>query len=231
MHVKVLFFGVLKEVTGLSRDTLELAENAQLRDAFEHYSIRFPRLQGLAGSIACARNHEFSTPETPLEDGDEIAFMPPVSGGSDLHYFALTRDPIDARDLVRRVQRDSDGAVVTFEGVVRNHTGGRATLYLEYEGYEELALKTMESIGHAIAGAHPVGRIGMVHRLGRLEIGEASVVIVVTSPHRQAAFAAALEGINRLKQQVPIWKKEFFADGEVWVEGAWGADVPATARL
>ena len=231
MRVKVLFFGVLKDVTGLSRDSLELAENAQLRDAFAHYSIRFPQLQGLAGSIACARNHEFSTPDTPLHDGDEIAFMPPVSGGSGAHYFALTRDPLDPRDLVRRLQRDSDGAVVTFEGVVRNQTAGRATLYLEYEGYEELALKTMEAIGHEIAAAREIGRIGMVHRLGRLEIGEASVVIVVTSPHRQAAFDAALDGINRLKQKVPIWKKEFFADGEVWVEGAWGADVPAAARL
>ena len=231
MRVKVLFFGVLKDVTGLSRDTLELAETARLSDAFEHYCLRFPKLKGLAGSIACARNHEFAAAETRLQPDDEIAFMPPVSGGCDGDYFALTRDAIDTRDLVRRVQRDSDGAVVTFEGVVRNQTGGRATLYLEYEGYEGMALKTMEAIGREIAAGREIGRIGMVHRLGRLEIGEASVVIVVAAPHRQAAFAAALEGINRLKQKVPIWKKEFFADGEVWVDGAWGDDVPAAAGL
>ncbi len=231
MHVKVLFFGMLKDVTGLSRDSLELADNARLTDAFAHYCARFPSLQSLAGSIACARNHEFTAPDTALQEGDEIAFMPPVSGGSERHHCALTRDPINARDLVRRLQRDADGAVVTFEGVVRNQSGGRTTLYLEYEGYEELALKTMENIALEIAAARGIGRIGMVHRLGRLEIGEASVVIVVTAPHRAAAFAAALDAINRLKQKVPIWKKEFFADGEIWVEGAWGADVPAAARL
>ena len=231
MHVKVLFFGMLKDVTGLSHDSLELADNARLSDAFEHYCARFPKLRNMAGSIACARNHEFSAPETALQHGDEIAFMPPVSGGCEPHFCALTRDPIDTRDLVRRLQRDADGAVVTFEGVVRNQSGGRPTLYLEYEGYEELALKTMQQIALEIAASREIGRVGMVHRLGRLAIGEASVVIVVTAPHRQAAFAAALDAINRLKQKVPIWKKEFFADGEVWVEGAWGSDVPAADRL
>ena len=230
MHVKVLFFGMLKDVTGLAHDTLELAETARLRDAFDHYCARFPQLHGMAASIACARNQEFSPPDTRLQPDDEIAFMPPVSGGSDAHHFALTRDPIDSRALVQLVQRDSDGAVVTFEGVVRNQTGGRATLCLEYEGYEPMALKTMRAIGLEIAAARDIGRLAMVHRLGRLEIGEASVVIVVASPHRAAAFAAALECIDRLKQKVPIWKKEFFADGEVWVEGAWGDDVPPAAR-
>lgn len=231
MLVKVLFFGMLKDVTGLSRDTLELPETARLSDAFEHYCTRFPKLKELAASVACARNHEFSAPDARLQPEDEIAFMPPVSGGCEPHYFALTREPIDTRGLVRRVQRDSDGAVVTFEGVVRNQTGGRATLYLEYEGYEPMALKTMEAIGLELAAARDIGRIGMVHRLGRLEIGEASVVIVVAAPHRRAAFAAALDAIDRLKRKVPIWKKEFFADGEVWVEGAWGDDVPAAAGL
>jgi molybdopterin synthase catalytic subunit len=116
--------------------------------------------------------------------------------------------------------------VVTFEGTVRNHTGGRRTLYLDYEGYEPMALRTMAEIGRELAGSFAIERIAMAHRLGRLLVGETSVVVVVTAAHRRPAFEAALEGINRLKKRVPIWKKEHFADGEVWVEGAWDPDVP-----
>ena len=118
--------------------------------------------------------------------------------------------------------------MVTFEGVVRNNTRGRRTLHLEYECYEPMALKVMAQLGGDIAARHAVGRLALVHRLGRLEVGEASVAVVVAAPHRRAAFAAALEGINRLKKTVPIWKKEFFEDGEVWVEGEWD---PSVAKL
>ena len=115
---------------------------------------------------------------------------------------------------------------MTFEGTVRNNTKGRQTRCLDYECYEPMALKMMAKIGVEIAAAHPIHRIAMVHRLGRLLIGEASVVVIVTSAHRRPAFDAALEGINRLKKLVPIWKKEHFVDGEVWVEGEWDRDVP-----
>jgi molybdopterin synthase catalytic subunit len=141
------------------------------------------------------------------------------------HFFAITRDPIDSLALVHRLQRGEDGAVVTFEGITRNNTKGRPTRYLEYECYEAMAIKMMAQIGREIAGALPIGRIGMIHRLGRLEIGEASVAIVAAAPHRKPAFEAALEGINRLKKLVPIWKKEYFADGEVWVDGEWDDSV------
>lgn len=137
------------------------------------------------------------------------------------NLFALTRSQIDSQPLVRAMQRGEDGAVVVFEGVVRNNTKGRPTRFLEYECYESMALRQMEQIGMEIARAHGVGRIAIVHRLGRLEIGEASVAVIVTAPHRLAAFQAALESINRLKREVPIWKKEFFEDGAVWVEGEW----------
>jgi molybdopterin synthase catalytic subunit len=137
------------------------------------------------------------------------------------HFFALTREIIDTPGLARRVLRGEDGAVVNFEGVVRNNTKGRATRFLDYECYEPLAIRTMAEIGREIAQTHAVGRISMVHRLGRMEIGETSVAVVVSAPHRRPAFEAALEAINRLKRTVPIWKKEHFADGEVWVEGAW----------
>ena len=129
-----------------------------------------------------------------------------------------------------RLLAGEDGAVITFEGVVRNNTKGRRTLYLDYECYEPMAIKTMAEIGREIAASYAIDRIAMVHRLGRMEIGETSVAVIVTAPHRKAAFDAALEGINRLKRLVPIWKKEHFADGEVWVEGEWDQHAPLASR-
>ncbi len=221
MRVRVLFFGMLKDIVGRSEELLEISAGDTLGDVFSAYAKRFETLRQTRSSILLARNHEFAKPETVLTDNDEIAFLPPVSGGSGGHYFALTRQTIDSRKLVERLQRPEDGAVVVFDGVVRNNTRGRATRYLEYECYEEMAKAQMTRIGLEIAQTFPIGCIGMVHRLGRLEIGEASVVVVATAPHRKPAFDAALEGINRLKREVPIWKKEFFADGEVWVDGEW----------
>ncbi len=237
MRVKVLFFGQLKDITGRAEDQLDVAEGARLSTIFDHYAGRFPRVGAMAASIVLARNQEFADASAAVADGDEIAFLPPVSGGAEPeiadpagHIFALTRQPIDTREVIRRLLRGEDGAVVTFEGVVRNNSKGRSTRYLDYECYEPMAIKTMAEIGRAIASAFAIDRIALVHRLGRLEIGEASVAVIVTSAHRKAAFEAALEGINRLKRLVPIWKKEYFTDGEVWVEGEWDQDVPHAAR-
>ncbi len=223
MLVKVLFFGVLKDMVGKAEEWREVAPGTTLGGLFASYSQRYETLQGKRPSILFARNQEFATPDTALCDQDEVAFLPPVSGGSgrDGHIFEIVRQTIDTRGLVERLQRPEDGAVVIFEGVVRNNTKGRPTTHLEYECYEGMAQEQMARIGREIASQFAVGRIGMVHRLGRLEIGEASVVIVATAPHRKPAFEAALEGINRLKREVPIWKKEFFADGAVWVDGEW----------
>jgi molybdopterin synthase catalytic subunit len=189
----------------------------------------------LASSIVLACNQQFGDRTTAVADGDEVAFLPPVSGGSSLythtiedehgHFFALTRDPIDGGGLARRLLRGEDGAFVNFEGVVRNNTKGRATMFLDYECYEAMAIQTMAEIGRDIARNWAIGRIGIVHRLGTMQVGETSVAVVVTAPHRKPAFEAALEGINRLKRLVPIWKKEHFADGEVWVEGEWDQSV------
>jgi molybdopterin synthase catalytic subunit len=229
VRVKVLFFGTLKDVAGRAEDQLDLEDGATLGSVFEHYSSQFPRIREMAGSILLARNQEFAGPATQLADGDEIAFLPPVSGGSDVrreisengHFFALTWHPIVTRKIADRLLRGQDGAVVTFEGVVRNNTKGRQTHYLDYECYEPMALKLMARIGHEIAASYAIDRIALVHRLGRMLIGETSVAVIVTAAHRKAAFEAALEGIDRLKRVVPIWKKEHFADGEVWVEGEW----------
>ena len=234
MQVKVLFFGILKDVTGRSEDRIDIGEGAPLEAVFALYAEQFPRMHEMAASIVLALNHQFSERSAVLHDGDEVAFLPPVSGGSHTQeirdertgkLFALTRSPIDAATLGRELLRGEDGALVTFEGVVRNNTKGRATLYLDYECYEPMAVRVMAEIGGGLARLHPIGRIALVHRLGRMQIGETSVTVLVTAPHRRPAFEAALEGINRLKRLVPIWKKEHFADGEVWVEGEWDDSV------
>ena len=240
VRVKVLFFGMLKDIVGRSEDHIEVADGSHLGSVFARYASQFPRLTDLESSIVLARNHEFQDKSAPIREGDEIAFLPPVSGGSSgamgryTHevlddetgcFFALTRRIIDTPAIGRQLLRGEDGALVDFEGVVRNNTKGRATKFLDYECYEPMAVKMMAEIGREILATHAIGRIAMVHRLGRLEIGEASVAVVVTAPHRKPAFDAALEGINRLKRIVPIWKKEHFADGEVWVEGEWDDSV------
>jgi molybdopterin converting factor subunit 1 len=233
VQIRVLFFGLLKDICGHAEESLDVPEGATAGSVFDHYAASFPRLRQMASSIVLARNHEFAQIGERLREGDEVALLPPVSGGSvheitDAagHYFAITRQPIDLRDLECRVLEGCDGATVTFQGVVRNNTSGRKTLRLEYECYEPMAIRKMAEIGREIAAQHAISRIAMVHRLGVLEISEASVAVVVAAPHRRPAFDAALEGINRLKKLVPVWKKEFFEDGEVWVEGDWDTNAP-----
>lgn len=234
MRARVLFFGMLKEIVGQASEDAEFPEGADLRAVFECYAARFPKLRQMAASIVVARNQEFAALSTRVAEGDEVAFLPPVSGGSDApfeiedngHYFALTCESIDTRSLVARVQTGAEGAVVTFEGTVRNNTKGRPTLCLDYDCYEPMALKMMAQIGREIAASYAVTRVAMVHRLGRMMVGETSVAVIVAAPHRKPAFDAALEGINQLKKRVPIWKKEHFVDGEVWVEGEWDRNVP-----
>src|SRR5580700_4907625 len=233
MRVRVLFFGILKDLAGKSSDLLELRDGALVRDVLEHYALRMPRLRESLASLAVAVNQEYSGADTRLKSDDEIALLPPVSGGSvdggpanerpanerPAKSASIVRDAIDTKGVLDRIKRGEDGAAVVFEGVVRNQTRGRKTLYLDYEAYEAMALRQMEGLAEQALKQFQVREIALVHRLGRLEIGETSVLIVVASAHRAAAFDACRWLIDTLKRTVPIWKKEYFEDGAVWADG------------
>ena len=218
MRVRILFFGVLKDLAGKSSDNLELREGATVGDLLETCAARIPRLNDLLASLAVAVNQQYAGAETALKSGDEVALLPPVSGGSGVRAW-IVRDAIDTSAILAGIKRGEDGAAVVFEGVVRNSTRGRKTLYLDYEAYEEMALGQMESLAGQALKQFQIRDIALVHRLGRLEIGETSVLIVVASAHRGAAFDACRWLIDRLKRTVPIWKKEYFEDGAVWADG------------
>lgn len=219
MQVKVLFFGQLKDVVGTAEDQVELPAGASVGDLVTHYQQRFPRWEEFRPSIAVAVNQEYADSSVGLQPGDEVAFLPPVSGGAGKDIVELTRVPIASRELIARLKAPGDGAVVVFEGIVRNNSRGRETLYLDYEAYEPMAQRKMEEIVAELRANYPVDAVALVHRLGRLQIGETSVLIAVSAPHRGAAFDACRWAIEHLKRVVPIWKKEYFADGAVWVEG------------
>jgi MoaE-MoaD fusion protein len=228
MQVRILFFGVLKELAGRDSDLLSLPEDATVADVVIHYEEITPRLRELAASVAISINQEFAGADSQLREGDEIAFLPPVSGGladpeSNMlvhrRYSSIVRDRIDTQEQLANLKQPADGAAVVFEGVVRDHTRGRRTLYLDYEAYEEMALRQMDILAEQALQQFPIRDVAMVHRLGRLEIGETSVLIVVASAHRGAAFDACRWLIDTLKRTVPIWKKEYFEDGAVWADG------------
>jgi molybdopterin synthase catalytic subunit len=254
MRVQVLFFGQLKEVAGRERDTLELPEGARVSDLLRRYAEVSPGLQPYYDVMAVALNREYSEAGAALHDGDEVALIPPVSGGSGARgepppgqpagrrrygdnagegasatkkvpadasatRTRITWEKINSQAVIEGIKRPEDGAVAVFEGIVRNHSRNRRTLYLDYEAYEPMALKKLEDLAEQALERFAVRDVAIVHRLGRLEIGETSVLIVVASAHRAAAFEACRWTIDTLKRTVPIWKKEYFEDGAVWADG------------
>jgi molybdopterin converting factor subunit 1 len=222
MRLRVLFFGMLKDLVGHSSATLDLPESATVGDLLAHFAAQWPQLRDSLSSLAVAVNQQYAGTETELKSGDEVALLPPVSGGggeANPQHSKLIREPIDTARELANMKRGDDGAAVVFEGVVRNQTRGRKTLYLDYEAYEEMARQQMESLAEQALKRFQIRDVSLVHRLGRLEIGEASVLIVVASAHRAAAFDACRWLIDTLKRTVPIWKKEHFEDGAVWADG------------
>jgi molybdopterin synthase catalytic subunit len=226
MQVRVLFFGMLKDLAGRANDSLTLDDDAILADVLTHYEQRIPRMRDFLPSLALSVNQEYAGPETKLRPNDEVALLPPVSGGKPAHV-AIVRETINTQRVLSAIKHPEDGAAVVFEGVVRNQTRGRRTLCLDYEAYEEMALKQLEALAEQALGQFQVRDVAIVHRLGRLEIGETSVLVVVASAHRAAAFDACRWLIDTLKRTVPIWKKEYFQDGAVWADGEpFPAEIP-----
>jgi MoaE-MoaD fusion protein len=225
MRVRVLFFGMLRDLAGRSSDALELPDGALVRNVLEYYASHLPRMKDSIASLAVAVNQHYAGAETKLQSNDEVALLPPVSGGAS--NASITRSPIDTAAVLARIKQPEAGAAVVFEGVVRNHTRERKTLYLDYEAYEEMALQQMETLAEQSLKEFKVRDVALVHRLGRLQVGETSVLIVVASAHRAAAFDACRWLIDTLKRTVPIWKKEYFEDGAVWADGEpFPAEIP-----
>jgi molybdopterin converting factor subunit 1 len=217
--VRTRLFARLREQAGAETETLELPAGSTLAAVYEALRQLHPALPERA-AVRAALNQEFTDWSAQVADGDEVGFIPPVSGGA--HggvLFELTVDPLDARRLEAAVAHKGAGAICTFTGVVRDSSRGRSVTHLDYEAYEEMATAQMRKIGEEIVERWPEARVAMAHRTGTLEIGEASVVVCVSCPHRAEAIAACKWGIDRLKETVPIWKKEHAADGTYWIEG------------
>jgi molybdopterin synthase catalytic subunit len=221
ISVRVELMGRAAVEAGARSLKLDLPPGATAADAAERLFADHPSLSWLRRVARPAVNLEYVSWEHPLTDGDEVAFIPPVSGGSPTDGCVLceiTEAPLEPDQLVRLVERPEAGAVVTFAGVVRNHSRGRTVLYLEYDAYRPMAQRKMREIADEAARRWEC-RIALQHRVGRLEIGEASVLIAVSSAHRGTAFEACRFAIDTLKENVPIWKKEVWEGGEVWIEG------------
>ncbi len=214
--VRMLFFAHLQDVAGTREMSLTLPDGATVRTVALELEQRASGFGPLLDHVRVAVNAEFADSETPLHEGDEVAWMPPMSGGKDPPL--LTHDAIDLPALSRAVEASGYGAVVTFAGNVRDNARGLQVLYLEYEGYEPLAEKHLARLVAEAEGRWGV-RCAVQHRLGRLEIGECSVGVAVASPHRAEAFEACRWLMDTLKETVPIWKREHFAGGAHWVEG------------
>lgn len=215
--VRMLFFAHLQDVAGSHEMTLTLPEGATVGQAARELEGHSEGFKSLLSQVRVAVNAEFAAPETVLKDGDEVAWMPPMSGGAE-PLPLLTDSPIDVATLARQVECSRNGAVVSFAGNVRDNARGRQVLYLEYEGYAPLAEKQLTAlIDEAQKRWDAV--CAVQHRLGRLEIGDCSVAVAVASPHRGEAFDACRWLMDTLKETVPIWKREFFVGGSHWIEG------------
>ncbi len=245
----MLFFGAARDAVGHGEVNLILQDAATAATAFEEVLSKYPDLRRFGRSLLFAVNQEYvqgDLGDRAVREGDELALFPPVSGGSadagsagkrgpqrgssdgilvvpaatfPNDFFELTTEPIEVGAVARRVVLPECGATVTLDGYAREWTRGRRTLYLVYEAYAPMAQSELERLGREAHERFEIAHIGIVHRTGRLEIGETSVVIAVSAPHRRAAFEACEWAIRELKRTVPIWKKEVFEDGEIWVEG------------
>jgi len=215
MKIRMRLFASAREVVGKQEVIVDVPEGVTAADLLTQLVAQHPDLRRLAPSLKLAVNHEYVEGERRLAEGDEVALIPPVSGGVDL--FEVTESPLSLDVMARTVGQNTSGAIASFLGVVREFSRGRRVDHLEYDAYPEMAVAKMRQIGDEIHARWPVDLVAMVHRVGRLTVGEASVAIAVASPHRQEALQACAYAIERLKEIVPIWKKEVWADGSEWI--------------
>jgi len=223
MKVTVKLFARLRELVGTSTLERHVAANATISDLIQNLQAEFPKLTGVIPQTIVSVNREFADPQTRLAEGDEVAIFPPVSGGSgaDEGKFAITYDPIGLDEMAAKVLKPETGAVAVFAGVVRNVSAGKVVEHLEYEAYEEMALGKLRQVAAEAREQWPdIMDIAIVQRIGHLEVGENAVIVAVSSPHRgDGCFEACRYAIDRLKQIVPVWKKEISPDGTEWIEG------------
>ncbi|MFN8373951.1 MAG: molybdopterin converting factor subunit 1 [Anaerolineae bacterium] len=229
MKITILFFATLKDLAGQSKLSLSLPDAVTVADVRQTLSAQHPHLAPNLNAAIAAVNREYAQPADAVHDGDEVAFFPPVSGGSDAaaypEVFRLADSPLDLDALIAEITVPATGAVCVFSGMVRGEThkdGSIAqTTRLEYEAYEPMAVAKMKQVAAEIRAQYPlVQGIAIVQRVGRLEVGQNTILIVCASGHRdQGCFEAARYGIDRLKEIVPVWKKEIAPDGSAWVEG------------
>ncbi len=228
MKVNVRLFAGLHDLLGQRDVILELAEGATVLQLREQLSKEYPIVTPYLTTLVCAVDEEYVPAEHRLREGDEVALIPPVSGGSsDAELFEVTAEPLDSQRLVEAVRKDESGAVALFFGVARNHSEGRRVRALEYDAYPSMAEKKLREVGDEVRARWPITGIGVLHRTGVLAIGEASLLVAVSAAHRKEAFEACHYAVDRIKEIVPIWKKEIWEDGEG--EGAWVAGHPVEA--
>lgn len=218
MNVSVRLFAGLQDLIGNKFVTLELPDGATVAEMREQLGKTYPHVTPFLTTLVCAVDDEYVPTEHRLSDGDDVSLIPPVSGGSDL--IAVTEAVLDGEALAHAVRRDESGAVVLFHGVARNHSEGRRVIALEYQAHDSLAQKKLREVADEVRARFPITEIGILHRTGHLEIGEASLLVAVSAAHRKEAFEAAEYAVDRIKETVPIWKKEIWEDGGgEWVAG------------
>lgn len=223
MTITILLFAGLAERANQREIQLTLPEQATVRDLLQAAAEQYPALSPLLGSCFVSLNHEYAAPDHVIQASDEIALLPPVSGGEE-PLFSITTEPLSADKLIRLVSNPHAGAVLTFVGTVREFTHGQRTVYLSYEAYAPMAVEKMKQIAAEIEERWPGARVAMQHRIGDLQIEEIAVIVAVATPHRNESFEAGRYAIERLKQIVPIWKKEMWEDGSEWKghqQGPW----------
>lgn len=245
MRVHVKFFAIFRERVGIKEEWTEIADGTTVEALWKQYTARSARLDGIRAAYAV--NQKLAKPDQALQNGDEVGFLPPVSGGAEkrkpqrtpgtrrkrknsvpsvVKDALITRKPLDLNALVARVAFPGAGAILTFSGIVRDNAHGKAVKHLEYEAYPEMAEQTLRDIIAQVHERWPDARVAMAHRTGRLGIGEASLIIAVAAPHRSEAYAASRYAIERVKAILPVWKKEFAFDGDHWVEGPVAGELP-----